>query len=127
MRAISIRQPWAELILRRRKTIEVRSRPTRIRERVYIYAGQGRSEPEDETQVALKYRIDLDRLPRGVLVGTVEIVGCRPLVRKDSSAAGFKVTGTSGLYAWLLSKPMRAGRLQKPKNHPQPMWFNPFG
>jgi len=37
-RAISIRQPWVELILQGTKRTEYRSRPTNIRERVYIYA-----------------------------------------------------------------------------------------
>src|SRR5688572_21152433 len=42
MRALSIRQPWAELILRGIKTIEYRSRPTRIvGERFWIYASKG--------------------------------------------------------------------------------------
>jgi len=41
MRALSIRQPYAELILRGIKPIEFRSRPTkRIGERFYIYASQ---------------------------------------------------------------------------------------
>ena len=39
MRALSIRQPFAELILRGIKTVEYRSRATRmIGERFYIYA-----------------------------------------------------------------------------------------
>src|SRR5665213_3069736 len=39
MRALSIRQPYAELILRGIKTVEYRSRSTRIiGERFYIYA-----------------------------------------------------------------------------------------
>ena len=39
-RALSIRQPYAELILRGIEPIEFRSQPTRImRERFYIYAG----------------------------------------------------------------------------------------
>ncbi len=42
MRALSIRQPHAEAIMRRVKPIEYRTRPTHIRERVYIYAGLGR-------------------------------------------------------------------------------------
>lgn len=42
MRALSIRQPFAELILAGRKTVEYRSRPTRIiGERFLIYAGKG--------------------------------------------------------------------------------------
>ena len=39
MLALSIRQPWAELILRGIKTVEYRSRPTRIiGQRFHIYA-----------------------------------------------------------------------------------------
>jgi predicted transcriptional regulator len=41
MLALSIRQPYAELILRGIKTVEYRSRPTRIiGERFYIYASK---------------------------------------------------------------------------------------
>ena len=41
MRALSIRQPYAELILRGIKTVEYRSRPTRvIGERFFIYAAR---------------------------------------------------------------------------------------
>ena len=41
MRALSIRQPYAELILRGIKTIEYRSRPTRIiGQPFYIYAAR---------------------------------------------------------------------------------------
>ncbi len=39
-RAISIRQPFVELILRGDKKFEYRSTPTKLRERVYIYASQ---------------------------------------------------------------------------------------
>ncbi|MDB5318878.1 MAG: hypothetical protein JWN40_509 [Phycisphaerales bacterium] len=42
MRALSIRQPYAELILRGIKTVEYRSRSTRIiGERFHIYASKG--------------------------------------------------------------------------------------
>jgi predicted transcriptional regulator len=41
MRALSIRQPYAELILRGIKPIEFRSRPTKlIGDQFYIYASQ---------------------------------------------------------------------------------------
>jgi hypothetical protein len=67
MRALSIRQPFAENVLRGTKRIEYRSIPTAIlNERVYIYA-------------SLRLGNERGRdLPRGVIVGTVEIVGCRP-------------------------------------------------
>ena len=40
MRALSIRQPYAEQILRGTKLFEYRTRPTTIRERVYIYVSR---------------------------------------------------------------------------------------
>jgi hypothetical protein len=126
MRALSVRQPWAELILRGHKIIEVRSRRTILRERVFIYAGFNRIEPAEEARIAQEYGIDVDGLPRGVLVGTVEIMGCLPLSQDDSQAACFPITETHGLYAWLLARPQRAEDLVKPKNQPQPMFFNPF-
>src|SRR6476646_5789790 len=46
MRALSIRQPFAELILRGIKTIEYRSQPTRIiGERFHIYASKKKVSP----------------------------------------------------------------------------------
>jgi hypothetical protein len=47
-------------------------------------------------------------LRTGVIVGTVEIVGCR------------KVRGE---YEWDLVRPIRLKRPLKPKNHPQLAWF----
>src|SRR2546425_10994187 len=99
MRALSIRQPFAEAILRRTKCIEYRSGPTRIRGRVYIYASATPSSPAA-----------LD-LPRGVIIGTVEVFAC---------------TGSAGRYEWHLRGPRRLVRPRKPLAHPQPVWFNPF-
>ena len=61
MRALSIRQPYAELILRGIKTIEYRSRPTRIiGERFYIYAARtpGPSEAWAELDRAVAQRVE---------------------------------------------------------------------
>ncbi len=114
MRAISIRQPHIEAILRGKKKIEYRSRPTKVRGRVYLYASLGRDSDKDEAEMLSQYAIrDLtaEELPRGVLVGTVELYDC---------------TERQGEYQWHLRNPRRAKRLMKPKNHPQPVWFNPF-
>jgi len=126
MRALSVRQPWAELILIGHKTIEVRSRRTHLRERVFIYAGLNRIKPAEEARIAAQFGIDVDGLPRGVLVGSVEIVGCLPLALDDSDAACFQITETHGFYAWHLARPHRAEELVKPNNQPQPMFFNPY-
>ena len=114
MRALSIRQPWAELILLGHKSIEVRSQRTNIRERVHIYAGRNRIEADEEARIAAQFGIDVDVLSRGVLVGTVEIVGCRPLEKSDSTAACFKIDEAAGFYAWLLERRERGENPQTP-------------
>lgn len=125
-RALSIRQPWAELIMRGDKTIEVRSIRTNIRERVHVYASLGDVHPDERARVEREYGLDIDALPRGVLVGTVEIVACRRLTPRDSRAAAFRVPKDTEDFAWLLGSPKRAERQEKPAKHPQPVFFTPF-
>jgi hypothetical protein len=125
-RALSVRQPWAELILRGEKTIEVRSIRVNLRERVHVYASMGGVAAEEQAHVRREHGLDIESLPRGVLVGSVEIVGCRPLTVRDSRAAGFPVDRDTKDFAWLLESPRRAGKLVKPAKHPQPVFFRPF-
>lgn len=108
-RAISIRQPFAEQIMLGEKKVEYRSRPTLIRERVYVYAGQRRPPAAVWEDICADY----GNLPLGVIIGTVELYDCKRT--------------TSGRYEWLLRKPRRLRRPVKPKEHPQPAWFYPFG
>lgn len=107
MRALRIRQPYAEQILRGKKRFEYRGRRTNIRERVYIYASLTPGYPEDWKNM----KMQPGDLPTGVLIGTVEIKDC---------------TGKPGNYEWHLAKPERLKRKLKPKKHPQPAWFYPF-
>jgi len=114
MKALSVRQPHAEAIMRGVKPVEYHSRPTTLRERIYVYASLRRYEPEEEADMMAKYGIDdvdCDDLPRGVLIGTVELWDC---------------TGTSRGYHWHVRNPERATELLKPTGHPQPICFNPF-
>ncbi len=129
MRALSIRQPWAEMILRGIKTIEYRSRPTRIiGERFYIYAAgkkwngtSGKTiwsrdlamprEGPPPWMIELAKLLILDDLPTGVIVGSAVIE---------------TVTHNDDIYEWHLTNVERIERLRKPKGHPQPVWFNPF-
>ena len=114
MRALSIRQPHAEAIMRGIKKIEFRSIRTHIRERIYIYAALGRYNKKQEARLMKRYRLNdvgIDELSRGVLVGTVELYRC---------AEGDEE------FNWYLRKPERAKRMRKPKRQPQPVWFKPF-
>jgi len=106
--ALSIRQPFAELILRGIKKIEYRSILTHKRERVYIYASKV---PVDDPGSWAKVKLEPGDLPTGVLVGTVEIVGC---------------IGEPGDYQWKLARPERLKTPLKPKRMPQPVFFTPF-
>ncbi len=84
-KALSVRQPWAELIVRGEKTVEYRSQSTKIRERVYVYASATKPDLTD-SEVRQEVGCSLSDLPKGVLVGTVEIVDC---------------IGSDGDYEWI--------------------------
>jgi hypothetical protein len=69
MKALSIRQPWAELILQGRKQIELRTWNTNYRGQIVIHAGQ-----QVKEEHCRAYGFNPEELVRGALVGTVEIV-----------------------------------------------------
>ncbi|NPV68430.1 MAG: ASCH domain-containing protein [Anaerolineae bacterium] len=69
MKTLSIRQPWAELILQGRKTIELRTWRTNYRGPLLIHAGGN-----VEYDACAAYGLDPEVLVRGALVGTVEVV-----------------------------------------------------
>jgi hypothetical protein len=101
-RALSIRQPFAEQIMQGEKKAEYRNMPTKIRERVYIYASKKLSEWSDYGD---------EKLPKGVIVGSVEVIGCQD---------------EGGEFAWILANPKRLKKFLKPSKKPQPVWFKPF-
>lgn len=100
--ALSIRQPHAELILRGEKNYEIRSRPTNVRGRIYIYAPQSWDAIPDH----LPEELDI-----GAIVGTVEIVGC---------------IKSEGKWKWLLQSPSRLDDPVEPAKRPQPVFFKLF-
>ncbi len=97
MIALSIRQPWASLILKARKDIENRCWPTKVRGRILIHAAKGMTRAEHKDAIAFAVdaiRADpgnadagrtvtlrelgfaFDDLPRGGIIGSVEVVDC---------------------------------------------------
>jgi hypothetical protein len=108
-RAISVRQPWVELILRGEKKAEYRSRPTRIRERVYIYASLT---PAKGPAAWKKLGKQPGELPTGAILGTVEIIDCRRDERRKR-------------YAYILRAPERVSEPLIAKNQPQPGVWRP--
>jgi hypothetical protein len=108
--AISIRQPYVELILQGKKKSEYRSRPTNIRERVYIYAAlkPSRGATERERKGASENPV----LPIGYIVGSVEIANCKWNLNRD-------------LFAYRLVRPRRLRKHLCPSNQPQPCFWKP--
>jgi hypothetical protein len=83
--ALSIRQPWASLILLAGKDIENRTWETRVRGPILIHAAKGMT--RQEYTEALDFasavgafmstsRFSFDRLPRGGIIGSVNLVDC---------------------------------------------------
>ncbi len=109
MRALSIRQPYAEMILRGEKTIEYRSRPTKIiGETFYIYAAKKPGELSGFAALG----VPVGSLPTGVIVGTAKIT---------HSTKG----GPSG-WQWHLTDVQHIKHPRRPRRQPQPVWFSPF-
>jgi ASCH domain-containing protein len=84
MRALTIRQPYAELIMRGEKRAEYRSWCTGYRGLLAIHAGLQFAE---DTRVG-----NPDRLQRGGIVGVVTL---------------YAIDGEDGDYRWLLDRPRR--------------------
>jgi hypothetical protein len=89
VKALSIRQPWAWLILNAGKDIENRDWPTSFRGRFLIHAGKGMTRDEYQNGMDTLNEIDdlllmppFESLARGGIVGAAVLVDC---VRKSES------------------------------------------
>ena len=124
--ALGIRQPWAELIMRGIKTIELRSSQTRIRGPIYVYASKKLAISPHADQAVEKAGLNVEELPRGVLIGTVEIVDSFPAQQKHTAASGVPAEILEGKFGWKLANPQRLRTLIVPDYLPYGVWFYPF-
>lgn len=124
--ALGIRQPWAELILRGIKTIEVRSQPTRAPRTIYLYTSQKLADIPAAREAWTRHRLDPQALELGLIVGTVEIVECRPCRPDDAEAACVPAELLRGQNAWRLANPLRLAEPMRPRFLPYGVWFYPF-
>ena len=102
--ALSVRQPWAELIISGRKPMEVRAWERPYRGRIWIHAAK-------HVDQALDSRFGIHEPYRGGFIGSAELTSIESLDetswldwRKYHLDSGpFR----PGLFAWVLSKPRR--------------------
>jgi hypothetical protein len=111
VKALSIRQPWAELILQGRRTIEPRTWQTNYRGRIAIHASQTIGE-----EACVAYGLDPARVVRGALVGTVELVDILPLDEKE-----WEALRDQHLSLRDCPGPMFGWQLEAPQRLPQPV------
>lgn len=126
MLALGIQQPWAELILRGVKTVEVRSQDTKIRGRIYLYASRRLSDIPEARKAIRAHDLDVDSLPRGVLVGTVEIVASARCTTDDAAPAGIAGSYLKDRYGWHLRRPQAFDVPLEVRFLPYGVWFYPF-
>jgi hypothetical protein len=106
MKALSFRQPWAELVLQGRKTMDLRTYNTHYRGRLAVHASQ-----TIERDNCLQHDLEPADLQTGGVVGTVELVDVVPLdeaayeAHRDEHLAGRRYR--QGLYGWILARPER--------------------
>jgi len=111
MKALSIRQPWAELILQGRRTIEPRTWQTNYRGRIAIHASQTVGE-----EACVAYGLDPAKVARGALLGTVELVDILPLDER-----GWEALREQHLSLRDFPGPMFGWQLEAPQRLPQPI------
>lgn len=104
MRALTIKQPWAELIITGLKDVENRSRRTNFRGRFAVHAGRQRADFGDLDLAAMPRRLRRpieDAWERhdnaAKVLGTVELVDCV----QDSSSEW----AIDGFWHWILRDP----------------------
>ncbi|QDV18501.1 ASCH domain protein [Gimesia panareensis] len=124
--ALGIRQPWAELIMRGIKTIELRSSQTKIRGPIYVYASKTLAKTPHAIQAAEDAEIETDTLPTGVLIGTVEIVDSFPATAEHVDASGVPAALLKGKFGWKLANPRRIRSPLVPEYLPYGVWFYPY-
>ncbi|WP_175429652.1 ASCH domain-containing protein [Azospirillum argentinense] len=102
--ALSIRQPWSELILQGRKTIEVRTWDTNHRGPIWLHTGKF-ADPD------LDRSLGVSNLPRGAFVGRIILTSISPIDagRWEHWRSQHLDLGhyKPGMFAWILSSPER--------------------
>jgi hypothetical protein len=117
MKALTIKQPWASLIVENIKNIENRTWKTNFRGRVYVHASKPTkfnvSLTDEQTIASLSvFKDAMDgNMSFGAIIGEVDIVDCvvnHPSIwaEKTEMPAGVYM-GEKIIYNWVLANPIK--------------------
>jgi hypothetical protein len=107
MKALSIRQPWANLIAQGLKTAEIRSWATPYRGPLLICSGKTIDSGYPQWKSRWDSATDL-----GVQICTVNLQAITPWTQNLCKAAGIEESGWEpGYYAWLLTQPQPVDKM----------------
>ncbi|MEO5742762.1 MAG: ASCH domain-containing protein [Vicinamibacterales bacterium] len=114
MKALTVCQPYAELIARGDKPIENRTWPTSYRGPLAIHAGKSRAWLGADDEDAALYAVDVRAIPFGAVVAIADLVACLPLLYPADGAnwpARWKALANhehaNGPYCWVLENVRR--------------------
>ena len=113
VRALTIHQPWAELIIRGRKPFELRSWRTKYRGPLLIH-----SAAEVDSADARDLGLDPDKLITSAFVGVALLTDVRPYTREDARVLKRRRAGGgwySDLFSRVLTRPRRISHPIKAK------------
>ncbi len=106
MKTLTLIQPWATLIMDGRKAVETRSWSTNYRGRLAIHAGK-----RVDKAAADEAGYSLEELPRGAVLGTVELVCVHEMTNEllQEASGSEKAWGVweQGRFAWYLGSVLR--------------------
>ncbi len=107
--AISVRQPYAESIIRGEKVIEYRTTHTHVRGTIYVYAAKAL----EDAPIFTAYQIRKEEVSFGKIIGTVELVHSEQSLEFPE------------WYEWHLTNPQRLEEPLTPVNQPLPVFWYP--
>jgi hypothetical protein len=101
--ALSVRQPWANLIVRGLKDIEIRTWATKYRGRLLIHAGGTLD------RIGM-WRFPMEVVPRGAIIGSVKLADILRFTRQSWKEEGDRHLDNGRFpletaYAWILEDP----------------------
>jgi ASCH domain-containing protein len=105
IKALTIRQPFPELILRGRKPFEIRSWRTHYRGPLLIHAGM-----KIDSERARESGLNPEELTTSAFVGVAVLSDVRPYTREDAKLLKKNQAGGGwepNLFSWVLKEPRR--------------------